>query len=66
MSCDPDRRGTEHAHPIHTAPLLFLGDGGDLSGLAKDQHLIGNQWGVMNETGRYPGQSWLWLYTMWY
>lgn len=50
----------------YTAPLLFLGDGGHLSGLAKDQHLIGNQWGVMNETGRYPGQSWLWLYTMWY
>ena len=20
----------------------------------------------MNETGRYPGQAWLWLYTMWY
>ncbi len=20
----------------------------------------------MNETGRYPGQSWLWLYTFWY
>ena len=27
---------------------------------------IGNQWGMMNETGRYPGQTWLWLYTMWY
>jgi hypothetical protein len=21
---------------------------------------------MMNETGRYPGQAWLWLYTMWY
>jgi hypothetical protein len=20
----------------------------------------------MNETGRYPGQAWLWLYTFWY
>jgi hypothetical protein len=20
----------------------------------------------MNETGSYPGQSWLWLYTLWY
>jgi hypothetical protein len=20
----------------------------------------------MNETGRYPGSAWLWLYTMWY
>ena len=21
---------------------------------------------MMNETGSYPGQSWLWLYTFWY
>ena len=21
---------------------------------------------MMNETGNYPGQSWLWLYTFWY
>jgi hypothetical protein len=26
----------------------------------------GSQWGVMNETGSWPGQPWLWLYTMWY
>jgi hypothetical protein len=50
----------------YTAPLLFMGDGGHLSGLAQDQKLLGNQWGVMNETGRYPGQAWLWLFTMWY
>ncbi|MHB8719585.1 MAG: hypothetical protein ACYDAC_11950 [Candidatus Dormibacteria bacterium] len=50
----------------YTDPLLFMGDGGHLSGLAQDQHLTGSQWGVMNETGRYPGQAWLWLYTMWY
>lgn len=50
----------------YTGPLLFLGDGGHLSGIAKDQHLTGNQWGVMNETGRYPGQAWLWLFTFWY
>ena len=24
------------------------------------------QWGMMNETGSYPGQVWLWLYTFWY
>ena len=29
-------------------------------------HLTGDQWGVMNETGSYPGQPWLWLYTLWY
>jgi hypothetical protein len=28
--------------------------------------LSGSQWGVMNETGSYPGQPWLWLYTLWY
>ncbi len=50
----------------YTAALLFMGDGGHLSGLAQDQHLLGNQWGVMNETGRYPGQAWLWLFQMWY
>jgi hypothetical protein len=50
----------------YTAPLLFLGDGSYFAGLAQDQKLTGSQWGVMNETGRYPGQAWLWLYTMWY
>lgn len=46
--------------------LLFLGDSGYLGNLASDQNLDGSQWGMMNETGRYPGQAWLWLYTMWY
>ena len=50
----------------YTAALLFMGDGSHLSGLAQAQHLLGNQWGVMNETGRYPGQAWLWLFQMWY
>ena len=50
----------------YTKPLLFLADGTYLAGLAHDQHLAGNQWGMMNETGRYPGQAWLWLYTFWY
>ncbi len=50
----------------YTGPLLFMGDGGHLSGLAQDAHLLGDQWGVMNETGRYPGQAWLWLFQMWY
>jgi hypothetical protein len=50
----------------YTAPLLFMGDGAHLSGLAESQKLLGSQWGVMNETGRYPGQAWLWLFQMWY
>lgn len=56
----------------YTSSLLFLGD----SATAQDnsywnqivtaEHLQGSQWGVMNETGSWPGQPWLWLYTMWY
>jgi hypothetical protein len=49
-----------------TRPLLFMGDGNYLSNLAADQHLTGDQWGVMNETGSYPGQTWLWLYSVGY
>jgi hypothetical protein len=50
----------------YTLPLLFMADGTYLSGLAHKQHLTGDQWGMMNETGNYPGQAWLWLYTFWY
>ncbi|MEZ0090890.1 hypothetical protein [Streptacidiphilus sp. EB129] len=50
----------------YTRPLLFLADGGHLADLARAQHLAGDQWGMMNETGNYPGQAWLWLYTFWY
>ena len=50
----------------YTQPLLFMGDGSYLAGLAADLHLTGSLWGMMNETGSYPGQTWLWLYTMWY
>ncbi len=50
----------------YTQSLLFIGDSGYLDGLAENQHLTGDLWGMMNETGSYPGQTWLWLYTMWY
>ncbi|HEX2322991.1 MAG TPA: cytochrome b N-terminal domain-containing protein, partial [Streptosporangiaceae bacterium] len=49
-----------------TKPLLFIADGGYYANLADKMHLTGDQWGVMNETGNYPGQPWLWLYQMWY
>ncbi len=49
-----------------TKPLLFLEDGQYFSVKAAAQDLGGTQWGVMNETGSYPGQPWLWLYTLWY
>ncbi len=50
----------------YTKPLLFIASGQYLGDLAAQQHLQGTQWGMMNETGNYPGQAWLWLYTMWY
>jgi len=50
----------------YTKVLLFLSDGSYLANLADHQHLTGTQWGMMNETGQYPGQAWLWLYTFWY
>jgi hypothetical protein len=50
----------------YTKPLLFMADGGLLASRAQAQHLLGDQWGMMNETGAYPGQVWLWLYTFWY
>ena len=49
-----------------TKPLLFLEDGQYFSDVGTAQHLTGAQWGVMNETGSFPGQPWLWLYTLWY
>ena len=49
-----------------TKPLLFIADGAYYANLAQAMHLTGDQWGVMNETGSYPGQPWLWLYQLWY
>lgn len=50
----------------YTKPSLFLADGGWFGGIGEAQHLGGEQWGMMNETNSYPGQAWLWLYTMLY
>jgi len=50
----------------YTKPLLFIADGDFFANLGSAQHLSGDQWGMMNETGQYPGQAWLWLYTLWY
>jgi Cytochrome b(N-terminal)/b6/petB len=49
-----------------TKPLLFLEDGSYFADKATAMDLTGTQWGVMNETGSYPGQPWLWLYQLWY
>lgn len=49
----------------YTKPLLFLNESA-LPNRAEQLNLLGNQWGMMNEPGAYPGQAWLWLYTFWY
>jgi hypothetical protein len=49
-----------------TKPLLFIEDGQYFADQATAMNLTGSQWGVMNETGSFPGQPWLWLYTLWY
>ena len=49
-----------------TKPLKFLEDGQYYADQATSMNLTGDQWGVMNETGSYPGQPWLWLYQLWY
>jgi hypothetical protein len=48
-----------------TKPLLLLADGAYLEDQARADHLGGDQWGMMNETANYPGQPWMWLYTVW-
>jgi hypothetical protein len=50
----------------YTKPLLYMGDSGYIASLAEGQKLTGSQWGMMNETGQYPGQTWVWLFRMWY
>ena len=50
----------------YTKPALFLADGTYLENLARAQNLGGDQWGMMNETGSWPGQPWLWAYTTLY
>jgi hypothetical protein len=57
----PQLYGTDY-----TKPLLFIADGAYLGDQASMRHLTGDQWGMMNETGNFPGQAWLWLYTFWY
>ncbi len=56
----------------YTNPIMFLGDSATSqdnsywNSIVTAEHLQGSQWGVMNETGSWPGQPWLWLYSMWY
>ena len=60
-----DGRSSFYAND-QTKSLLLISDGGYLESIARADHLGGDQWGMMNETGNYPGQPWMWLYTFWY
>jgi hypothetical protein len=46
-----------------TKRLLFLGDGSFLSDEATAENINGDQWGIMNEVGQWPGAWWLFPYT---
>ena len=48
-----------------TRPLLFLSEDA-LPAKAQQFNMLGSQWGMMADTGNFPGQAWLWLYTFWY
>jgi hypothetical protein len=51
----------------YTKPLMFLNDSPNYyANLAQQYAMGGEQWGVMNEIGSWPGQPWLWFYSMWY
>jgi len=48
-----------------TRSLLYFQD--DVyAGVAEKLDLLGDQWGITNETGRYPGAWWLWPYSFFY
>ena len=51
----------------YTKPWLFLGDSGSFfPGKGEASHLGGDQWGMTNEPGSYPGQPWLLFVSVWY
>ncbi len=48
-----------------TLPLLYFQDDVDHS-VAESLDMLGSQWGVIHETGAYPGAWWLWPYSFLY
>jgi hypothetical protein len=48
-----------------TRSLLFFAGNVDAS-VAEKLDLKGDQWGLIHETGPYPGPWWLGVYTLWY
>ena len=50
----------------NTKQILFMGDGSYLPGFGDANHLSGNQGGMLNEIGDWPGQQWLMPVSFWY
>ncbi len=50
----------------HTRSLLNIADGGHFTDAGASYGLASENWGIMNQIGNWPGQPWLWWYTMWY
>ncbi|AWB10337.1 hypothetical protein TDSAC_0984 [Thermodesulfobium acidiphilum] len=48
-----------------TKPLLLF-QGKVYHSVAKQLDMLGEDWGISNETGNYPGAWWLWPYTLAY
>jgi hypothetical protein len=55
-----------HYATDYTKSQLFIADGEYSASVAEYYNLLGDQWGVMNQIGNWPGQPWLWWFTMWY
>ena len=49
-----------------TKQLLMMGDGPYMEDRAVALHLGGDQWGMMEEAGDWPGQQWLAFASVWY
>ena len=49
-----------------TKQLLMMGDGPYMEDKAVSLHLGGDQWGMMEEAGDWPGQQWLAFASVWY
>jgi hypothetical protein len=50
----------------YTKSLLYIADGEYSATVGESYNLLGDQWGIMNQIGNWPGQPWLWWFTMWY
>jgi len=59
--------GANGAMPVmdRTKSLLLLQEDPDAT-YANQLNMTGNQWGIIKETGNYPGAVWLWFYTLLY